>query len=268
MSDLKEIAEAMENLLRLRTFPLGLKWLEKKEDLERFPKLKKLEHRLSFCQFCSVARSYGFSFGVTIDELAMPGCMWMLGLMPPPKEALNGSASEGIWMKDKPDAARYMQGLPRVPVGKYEAVVVSPLGAGKLDVPDLVYLFMNTAQMNLLLNALQWEDYERMRFFFSGEESCGDAIAECFNTGKPSMTVPCLGERRYGNVESDELEIAMTPDGFRKAMRGLEALRKSGTARYPINYFGPMADPIPEVTKYFPNIKEYLEKISKGESYD
>ncbi len=52
--------------------------------------------------------------------------------------------------------------------------------------PDIVLIYGNPAQMILLINALQFEDYEVMQFHCVGESSCSDAIARCYLTGKPS----------------------------------------------------------------------------------
>ena len=76
--------------------------------------------------------------------------------------------------------------------------------------PDIVLIYANPAQMMLLINSLQFEDYEVMQFFCVGESSCSDAIARCYLTGKPSLTIPCYGERRYGHAQDEDLVMAVT----------------------------------------------------------
>lgn len=68
---------------------------------------------------------------------------------------------------------------------KYEAVAMAPLVYNPFD-PDIILIYANPAQMMLLINALQFEDYEVMNFYCVGESSCSDAIARCYLTGKPS----------------------------------------------------------------------------------
>ena len=95
--------------------------------------------------------------------------------------------------------------------------------------------------MMLLINSLQFEDYEVMQFFCVGESSCSDAIARCYLTGKPSLTIPCYGERRYGHAQDDELVMALPTGMIDKALKGMEALYRRGI-RYPISYAGAEAD--------------------------
>ena len=107
--------------------------------------------------------------------------------------------------------------------------------------PDLVLIYANPAQMMLLINALQFEDYEVMQFYCVGESSCSDAIARCYLTGKPSLTIPCYGERRYGHAQDDDLVMAIPAGMMAKACKGLEALYRRGI-RYPISYAGAEQD--------------------------
>ncbi len=95
--------------------------------------------------------------------------------------------------------------------------------------------------MILLINALQMVDYEVMQFFCVGESSCSDAIARCHLTGRPSLTIPCFGERRYGHTQDDELVMALPPAMLDKAVNGLETLYKRGI-RYPISMAGAELD--------------------------
>jgi dephospho-CoA kinase len=95
--------------------------------------------------------------------------------------------------------------------------------------------------MMLLINALQFEDYEVMEFSCVGESSCSDAIAKCYLTGKPSLTIPCYGERRYGHAQDEDLVMAVPAGMMEKALRGLEVLYRRGI-RYPISYAGAEQD--------------------------
>jgi len=99
----------------------------------------------------------------------------------------------------------------------------------------------------LLINSLQFEEYEVMQFHCVGESSCSDAIARCYLNGKPALTIPCYGERRYGHAQDDELAIALPAEVMDKALRGMEALYQRGI-RYPVSYAGAETD----VTRSFP----------------
>jgi dephospho-CoA kinase len=76
-----------------------------------------------------------------------------------------------------------------------------------------------------------------MNFFCVGESSCADAIARCYLTGKPSLTIPCYGERRYGHAQDEDLVMALPAGMMEKALGGMEALYRRGV-RYPITFAG------------------------------
>jgi len=265
MSDFKELGIELKTFLNLKTLPLGLKFFKEPEDINTIQKVKKMKDRLSLCQFITLSRTIGWTLGVTKNNLIMPACMWMLGFTKIPKEMLDGTISKGIWMETQEDARKYNETLPRIPYGQYKAVVISPLASDRLVPPDLILVFGTSAQMNLLMNGLQWRNYERLTFHFSGEESCGDSMIECLKSGKPQLTVPCLGERRFGHVQEDELEMALPPDYLKKLVEGLQGLREAGTIRYPIPYFGAQASPREEISRVYPAISKYIECLETGE---
>jgi dephospho-CoA kinase len=110
----------------------------------------------------------------------------------------------------------------------------------------------------LLINALQFEDYEVMQFHCVGESSCSDAIVRCLLERKPALSIPCYGERRYGHAQDDELVMAVPAELMDKALNGMEALYRRGI-RYPISYAGAETD----VSGAFPAAYGTTEKIIK-----
>jgi dephospho-CoA kinase len=112
--------------------------------------------------------------------------------------------------------------------------------------------------MILLINALQFEDYEVMEFGCVGESSCSDVIARCYLQGKPSLSIPCYGERRYGHAQDDELAIALPAGTMEKALKGLEALYRRGI-RYPISHAGAELD----MTSAFPISYSGLDQLEE-----
>jgi dephospho-CoA kinase len=145
-----------------------------------------------------------------------------------------------VWTKSRADAKKYEAEIPRLPIGKYEAVAMAPLVYNPFD-PDIVLIYANPAQMMLLINSLQFENYEVMQFYCVGESSCSDAIARCYLQRKPALSIPCYGERRYGHAQDDEMVMAIPAEMMDKALNGMEALYRRGI-RYPISYAGAETD--------------------------
>jgi uncharacterized protein (DUF169 family) len=88
-----------------------------------------------------------------------------------------------------------------------------------------------------------------------GESSCSDAIAQHYLTGKPSLTIPCYGERRYGHAQDDELVIALSPAHLVKIAGNLEELYKRGI-RYPISYSGAQLNVMSNLPDTYKNMGE------------
>lgn len=255
--NLKDEAEAIEKILRLRTFIVGLQFFEKAEDMERIKKLKRPGGRRVFCQIITTARTYGWTIGVTQEDLIKNSfCPAMLGLYERPEFMRDGTYKGAIWFENKEDGKKYEDSIPVIPLGKFHAVAIGPIFSERIN-PDIILIYGNPAQMILMVNGLQWKDYERLTFYCAGESSCADAIAQCYLSRKPSLTIPCYGERRFGHVQDDELVIALPPDSLRKAAEGLKKLAEKGI-RYPVPFFGVQTDPnegMPDIFKYYHLLK-------------
>jgi dephospho-CoA kinase len=238
--DWEQPIRRMERLMRLKSFPVAFKLLEDKQALADIPFVRRVKNKSTLCQMINLVRNFDWTLGAEIDDFMSVVCSSIIGLSDTPAYMKDGTFRSIVWTKSRADAKKYESGIPRLPLGKYEAVALAPLVYNPFD-PDIVLIYANPAQMMLLINALQYEDYEVMQFFCVGESSCSDVIARCYLDGKPSLSIPCYGERRYGHAQDDELVMAIPAAMMDKALRGLEALYNRGI-RYPISYAGVEAD--------------------------
>ena len=236
----EELVRKMERLLRLRSFPVAMKMLEKKESLQDIPFLRRPEKKLTLCQMVNLVRNFDWTVGADADNFALKNCASIIGLDELSSSYTDGTFRSIVWVQTKEDGRRYEAAIPRIPTGQYEAVAMAPLVYNPFE-PDIVLIYGNPAQMILLINALQFENYEVMQFFCVGESSCSDAIARCYLNGKPSLSIPCYGERRYGHAQDDELVMALPAAYMEKALSGLEVLYRRGV-RYPISFAGAEMD--------------------------
>ncbi len=240
IQDWEKPIRRLEQLMRLKSFPVAFKLLENKAELDGIPYMRRMAHKSTLCQLINLARSFDWTVGADLDDFLGEGCPSIIGLTHITDFMKDGTFRSIIWTKNRADGKKYENSIPRLPVGKYEAVALAPLVYNPFD-PDIVLVYANPAQMMLLINAIQFEDYEVMQFFCVGETSCADAIARCYLTGKPSLTIPCYGERRYGHAQDDELVMALPASMVAKALKGMEALYSRGI-RYPISYAGAECD--------------------------
>lgn len=226
--------------MRLKSFPVAFKMLEKREALAHIPFLRRPHGKRTLCQLITLVRNFDWTVGADLDDFLSPVCPSIIGLTDTPDIHKDGTFRSIVWVKTREDGRKYEASIPRLPIGQYEAVAMAPLVYNPFE-PDMVLIYANPAQMMLLINSLQFEDYEVMDFHCVGESSCSDAIARCFLTGKPAMTIPCYGERRYGHAQDEDLVMAIPANMMGKALKGMEALYRRGI-RYPISYAGAEQD--------------------------
>ncbi len=236
----EKLVRRMELLMRLKSFPVAFKMLNRKEELDHIPFMRRTEHKVLLCQLINLVRNFDWTVGAELDDFMAPTCPSIIGLADIPERYKDGTFRSVAWVKTREDGRKYEASIPRLPLGKYEAVALAPLVYNPFE-PDIVLIYANPAQMMLLINSLQVEDYEVMQFYCVGESSCSDAIARCYLTGKPSLTIPCYGERRYGHTQDEDLVMAIPAGMMEKALQGMELLYRRGI-RYPISFAGAERD--------------------------
>lgn len=250
MTNWAGLTREIERLLHLQTYPVAYKRLDDIKELEKIPNMRRLGRTATFCQLPTLVRRGGWTIGVTRNDL-LERCARINGLAVTTGEEIEREVANfaTTWFSTKGEARKQMAEYPLIPAG--EAVVLAPLASGKFD-PDVVLIYGNPAQMMLMMNGLQFENYERFAFFFIGEGACADGLAQCYTTGRPALAIPCFGERRFGGVSDDELVIALPPEMVQKALEGLQVLWNRGL-RYPIMYFGPECDPSDALERVYPD---------------
>ena len=232
-----QIVADLNRLLRLRTTPIGMKMFRTKAEMEQVPRIRRPKDIHTADQIVGQAARNGWTVGCTAEDLFGAQCGTVLGLQPPTEEWLSGKHMTGVWYSSQEEAAAHQQCMDRVPAGKYEAMAVSPLAAGRLDPPDICLIYGTPAQMIIFINGLQWTGFQKLEWGCVGETACADSWGRALLTGEPSLSIPCFAERRYGGVQDDELLMAIPPHYLPKVIAGLEALAKNGL-RYPIPPYG------------------------------
>jgi uncharacterized protein (DUF169 family) len=239
--DFPAIVDGLNRYLRLRSIPIGMKLFETVEEMEAIPRIRRPRVKHTTDQIVAQARQLGWTVGITMNDLVGAQCGAVIGLHPQDEEWLSGKRMAGVWFKTQEDASLHQHAMDVVPHGRYRAMAVSPLTAGRLEPPDICLVYGTPGQMILLINGLQWTGYCKMTFTSVGESACADSWGKALKTGEPSLTIPCYAERRYGGVADDEMLMALPPRYLPKAIEGLAALDRNGL-RYPIPPYGIQSD--------------------------
>ncbi|MGI9325453.1 MAG: DUF169 domain-containing protein [Pseudomonadales bacterium] len=235
--DWPEIVGGLNQYLRLRATPIGMKLFNSVEEMESIPRIRRPKDIHTTDQIVGQACRNGWTVGITVDDLVGAQCSTVIGLHPRSEEWLSGDRMAGVWYADQEQASLHQQAMDVVPYGKYEAMAVSPLSSGRLNPPDICLIYATPAQMILFINGLQWTGYQKLEWGCVGESACADSWGRALATGEPSLAIPCFAERRYGGVADDELLMAIPPSYLPKVIDGLAHLSRNGL-RYPIAPYG------------------------------
>ena len=126
--DWKDIACQLERLLRLRTFPIGINLYEDETPLDQIHNLRTPTRKTLPCQLITLARTIGWTIGVTLDKLlAGSPCAAMVGFDERRKVDKEGTYRSAVWFESKEEGAKCEQAFPHLPLGKYRALVLGLL---------------------------------------------------------------------------------------------------------------------------------------------
>ncbi|MFX1766554.1 DUF169 domain-containing protein [Paraburkholderia sp. A3BS-1L] len=239
--ELGKLAADLERLLKLRSLPFGMTLYERREDMEAIHRIRRPKAIHTLDQIVGQAARLGFTVGVTADDLVGSQCRSVVGLgNAKDAEWKSGAQMAGVWYATLEDSRAHQAAMDCVADGKYEALVVSPLAAGRIE-PAIALFYATPGAMMYFINGLQWSGYKRFDWSVVGESSCADSWGRALKTGEPSLSIPCFAERRYGGVLDDEMLMALPPGTLAKAIAGMEALAKNGL-RYPFAQYGIQQD--------------------------
>jgi uncharacterized protein (DUF169 family) len=240
--DWPQIAGELEQLLKLRSIPFGMKLYEDRAEMEAIPRVRRPQAVHTLDQLVGQASRLGWTVGVTSEDLVGAQCRAVVGLGGA-KDAdwRSGRAMTGVWFSTQEDAQAHQEAMHCVPDGQFEALAIGPLAAGKLGDPDIALFYATPGAMIYFINGLQWSGYKRFDWSVVGESACADSWGRALSRREPSLSIPCFAERRYGGVLDDEMLMATPPEPLIKAIAGMKALAKNGF-RYPFPQYGVQQD--------------------------
>ena len=237
-----DIVAELEQRLRLRSIVFAMQLFERRADMEAIPRIRRPQHVHTLDQVVGQASRLGWTVGVTAEDLVGAQCRAVVGLgAAKTDDWRSGRQMTGVWFSTGEDAAAHQAAMNCVPDGRYEALAVGPLAAGKLAHPDIALFYATPGAMIYFINGLQWAGYKRFDWSVVGESACADSWGRALTRREPSLSIPCFAERRYGGVLDDEMLMALPPDQLVKALEGMRALAKNGF-RYPFAQYGVQQD--------------------------
>ena len=241
----REYAAHFEKLLRMSTYPLAVKMLEKDADIPEMAKrpLKDFGYHLNTCQCLALSRRVGEMIAQKQEDMWCfePAlCFGFTGGNPAAyneglKFFLDGHTRYPGGAKDLVTGSRWAQSFPRFEAGRYSAVVSAPLSRAGFE-PDLVLLYVNTAQLNQILAGIVYEWGENVSCEIDAHGGCVNYIIPAMKTGKFWISNPCYGDFSFAAAQPDELVFSAPITMVERLLTGIQG-RLSATAKgIPINY--------------------------------
>ncbi len=240
MSSNKEYSDLISGWLRLRSFPVAVKFLKKGES---FPEKTRrpsrmLKKRVAVCQAVSMARLYGWVIGLDREDvICVPGSLaFGFSTMSDAAEGIARIFCEGAYSSGPEAGRREAESIQTLGKGEYEAIVIAPLARADFA-PDTVVIYGNPAQVMRLTQAYTCEAGERVAGNFGGKIECSEYLIAPFRLNAPRIAIPGMGDRVFSMTQDDEVVFSL-PGGFLpQLVKGLTEAGARVGAQYPVPFY-------------------------------
>jgi len=231
LSDFHEYGEELEKRIRLQTFPLAVKLLEKGEDIPKEAErpMKDFGEHLALCQGFAMSRREGTTLAMLKEDMSCFEPVVGYGIEEPPEFFLEGNNRFPLDVMSLEAGANYAHEFPRLEYGKYIGVMSAPLATTVFE-PDVVMLYCNSAQLSLLLLGRECKDGFNLKCSLSSHAACVYAIVPAIQNGKCHIAMPCRGDRYFFAMAGDDEMIFTVPKGrLEDLIMGLRYVHESGS---------------------------------------
>ncbi|RLE52896.1 MAG: hypothetical protein DRJ33_02460 [Candidatus Methanomethylicota archaeon] len=244
---LQDLYVKFNELLKLNTFPVAVKLFKDEAKLDEIAKARPTTKH-TICQLLAQARYMGKVLGAHIEDA--DACAFgarNMGFVELPEDVLAGKRTLNIYHASEEIAKKAIDSIPKLDLGN-KGVLVAPMNQCPIDDPDVVVFYGNSAQMLRLINSYVWKTGERLTFGTVGQCTCADAVVTAIKTGKPALTLPCMGARLLSIVQEWEMMMGVPGHLLEALVEGLENTHKGGV-KYPIAYQMIYLTPQPPVSR-------------------
>ena len=81
----------LEQLMRLKSFPVAFKLFEDREDMTAIPFMRRMGNKSTLCQLISLVRSFDWTVGAELDDFMSVVCPSIIGLTDTPAYMKDGT---------------------------------------------------------------------------------------------------------------------------------------------------------------------------------
>jgi uncharacterized protein (DUF169 family) len=227
-------AEPLEKLLRLGTYPIGIKFFEREADVpqDAVRPTEAYGYRMLACQAFAMSRRAGATIVQTMEETWCSEGAVGYGLIPPIDYFMEGNTRYPRIVSTREGAELWAREFPRFEYGKYRAVVSAPLSRVSFE-PDVVVIYCNSAQLGQLVFARTWLDGRDIQCRIAAQGACVHATVPVVLKGECQVAIPCLGDRGFAFTQDDEIIFSAPMAKVEGLITALKAMDEIG-AKYPV----------------------------------
>jgi uncharacterized protein (DUF169 family) len=226
----REYGEELERRLRLKTYPLAIKLLEKETEIPEGAQrpIKDFGHHYSLCQSYQMSRRDGRTIAMLKEDHWCFEPVVGYGLGQPPDFFLEGHNRYPRDVETLEAGKHYAEEFPRLPVDKYVGIVSAPLRTTNFE-PHVVMIYCDSAQLSLLLLGREYGDGRNLQCALSGHAACVYGVIPAIQNGQCQVAIPCRGDH-YRAIAGDDEMIFTVPRGkLDDLMLGIRQIEKTGT---------------------------------------
>lgn len=242
-----KLGNEIKTILKLKTFPLAIKFVKKDEDFKSTalqPK-KDFGHRLDLCQGFAMARREGTALFFSTED---HWCFYPpigIGLCKAPEFFVEGNLEYPARIADLDGAKRVaIRASSFVEPGTYKGVSIAPLENTTFE-PDVVIMYCTPDQLRSLLLAMRYKDGSRVTTTFEPGGACVESTLPTLQSGECNVCVPCLGDRSRALAEEDEMIFSIPTEKLDELIIGLRECEEVTMGLPPVKYSMRPESPLP-----------------------
>lgn len=202
------IVFALRNILKMKYYPVAVKYFFKEDELEKFKsqsEYKESLHPVTFCAYVAASRQRGDILLGTADKMGCANAKFVMKW----KELDESEIKSHLkYTKDRDQAERFLKTKKRLPQSPL-AFATAPLHKAPFE-PDLIHGMCDTLQSYHLAN--DWDavyDNHPFEMVMTMNSSICHGCVQCFVVNKFNITQMCSSSYTAGKTEQGEINWIM-----------------------------------------------------------
>jgi uncharacterized protein (DUF169 family) len=199
-----DIVFGLRNLLKMKYYPVGVKFFYKEDELEEFraeADFKVALRPYTFCHFVAASRQRGDILLGTKDKLGCSNAKYVFGWKELDDAEINSHLK---YTQNREQAERFIKTKKRLPAGLL-AFATAPVHTAPFT-PDVIHGMCDTLQSYHLAN--DWcaaYDTHPFTMAMTMNSSICHGCVQCHVTQKPNITQMCSSSKTAGKTEQGEI---------------------------------------------------------------